>query len=47
MRLFILTYLEARIYQNAFRDLKKAFCRWRDTKIKAELPTLVLQNLLC
>ncbi len=28
----------SRIYQNAFRDLKKAFSRWRELKIKAELP---------
>ena len=28
----------SRIYQNAFRDLKKAFSRWRNAKIKAELP---------
>ncbi|MGB3511749.1 MAG: helix-turn-helix domain-containing protein [Microcoleaceae cyanobacterium] len=28
----------SRIYQNAFRDLKKAFSRWRNLKIKAELP---------
>ncbi|MGK7942073.1 MAG: RNA-guided endonuclease InsQ/TnpB family protein [Crocosphaera sp.] len=28
----------SRIYQNAFRDLKKAFSRWRDPKIKADLP---------
>ncbi|MDE5103570.1 MAG: helix-turn-helix domain-containing protein, partial [Trichodesmium sp. St19_bin2] len=26
------------IYQHAFRNLKKAFSRWRDPKIKAELP---------
>ncbi len=28
----------SRIYQNAFRDLKKAFSRWRNPKIKADLP---------
>ena len=28
----------SRIYQNAFRDLKKAFSRWRDPKLKADLP---------
>jgi putative transposase len=26
------------IYQHAFRDLKKAFSRWKAPKIKAELP---------
>ena len=29
----------SRIYQNAFRDLKKAFSRWREPKIKAEMPS--------
>ena len=28
----------SRIYQNAFRDLSTAFSRWRDPKLKAEMP---------
>jgi putative transposase len=28
----------SRIYQNAFRDLAKAFSNWRDPKLKADIP---------